>query len=192
MSEIDLIPNSYRRMQSNIRSLKILTVVLVVIVVVSGLIFMYVNQEASRLNLEITELQQQKNISVQQNIQLAGLEEARKKYSRQLELLNTLRSGATVGRMFLVVDQALADENLWFLQWQLRRGNAQGLLQGKETEMTIKGQAQDYESLSRFVNNLLGQPEIKHVRVLKSTLRRYTNSSVIDFDLIVHVREAAT
>ncbi len=207
MSEVDLIPNSYRRLQSHIRLLKIFAVAVLVIVSIAGLFFIYLNHEIKSLHQEVAELQQQKNVSVQQRDQLVRIQEAKTEYGHQLDLLNKLRGGATVGRMFQVIDRALADEKLWFLNWRLTRGDVQGVAKGKPqpasstansfllsknekgTEMAIKGQAQDYETLSRFVNNLLGQPEIHGVRVLKSSLRRYTKSSVVDFDLSVDVRQ---
>ncbi len=207
MSEVDLIPNSYRRLQSHIRLLKILAGAVVVTVTIAGLVIISFNHGIKRLHLEVAELQQQKNVSMQQRDQLVRIQEAKTKYGNQLDLLNKLRGGATVGHMFKVIDRALADENLWFLHWRLMRGDVQDIQEGnvkpasntagnfllggkqKGIEMIIKGQAQDYESLSRFVNNLLGQPEIKNVRVVNTSLRRYTSSTVVDFNLSVHVRQ---
>ncbi len=207
MSDVDLIPSSYRRLQSHIRLLKNLAVAVVVIVMIAGMVLLYLNHEITQLHAEVAEFQKKKNITVRQNEQLVGLQEAKTKYGNQLELLNKLRRGATVGSMFQVIDNALADENLWFLQLRMTRADVL-VVQGvkpqptsntgksapvadkeKGIEMIIKGQAQDYETLSRFVSNLLDQPEIKGVRVLNSSLRHYTTSSVVDFNLSVDVRQ---
>ncbi len=207
MSEVDLIPSSYRRLLSHIRLLKNLAVTVVGIMIIAGMMFIYLNHEITRLHMEVAEFQEKKNVSVRQNEQLVRLQEAKMKYGKQLELLNKLRRGATVGLMFQVIDNALAEENLWFLKLRMTRADvlvAQGVkpqptsntgvsvpLTEKEKgiEMVIKGQAQDYETLSRFVSNLLDQREIKGVRILNSSLRRYTTSSVVDFDLSVDVRQ---
>ncbi len=113
--------------------------------------------------------------------------------------------------MFSTIDRSLAGDELWFLNWRFRRAGVsvgpdqktrnsgyfvvmpQGEQQSAsqawqiETHMQIKGQAIDHSALSRFVKSLFEQPEIHNVRVLKTSLRRYAATSVVDFDLAVVV-----
>jgi hypothetical protein len=53
------------------------------------------------------------------------------------------------------------------------------------THMEINGQALDYSSLSGFVRKLINQPEIDDVKVINTSLRNYTSSQVVDFNLVV-------
>jgi len=68
MSDVDLIPNSYRRRQSHIRSLKMLMLVVVAIMLVSGFVYAFFNHKIDQLQQDVAELQRQKNVSVQTRI----------------------------------------------------------------------------------------------------------------------------
>ena len=111
--------------------------------------------------------------------------------------------------MFVTIDRALKDHDVWFTRWQFQRA---GVLVGKEqvgvstgyfiivpegernndegtwqveTRMMIQGQAVDHAALSEFVDGLFAQPEIVDVRVQRTLLRPYPSTNVVDFDLAI-------
>lgn len=211
MADIDLIPHDYRiGIQQRRLVIRFGLAVLALLVCSSGALATILVTKHN-VNLEITNLEQKKTISTQQRDQLTQLQAEQKQYQQQFELLNGLRSGAAVQRIFVTIDKALDDQSVWFQHWKFQRAGS--LIEHKEAEvqtgyiiilpaddktavpkawqihthMTITGQALDHAALSHFVRRLLDQPEVEDVRVLKTVLRRYTKTNVVDFDLAIVV-----
>lgn len=164
---------------------------------------------SATLKKDISVLQKQKAINAQQQAQLTAISDTKKMLQDKWHLLTGLRSGASADAMLLMIDKALAGDDVWFNVWQFRRA---GIVvdkapdevntgyfivvprgQGKaaqdktqiQTHMSINGQARDHAALSNFVKRLFKQPGIENVRVVRTNLRRYTNVNVVDFDISV-------
>ena len=210
MIDIDLIPAEYRARQSHKRWLTLLLAAsgtLIVAAVGSYFALSYLTKE---VRSDVEELLTHQAITKQQRAELEELSAYKTELQQQLALLNGLRSGAAAETMFVTIDRALVDEELWFLRWQFQRA---GVIVGEEekgvetgyfivvprgksgadkerarpwqveTHMSIKGQASDHSTLSKFVRRLFQQPEIADVRLHKTSLRHYSTAQVVDFDL---------
>ena len=208
MTGIDLIPADYRD-QVRLRGWGRYTAAAAVAVLVLSVAGYFVlDSWNKKLSVEISALQSRQQISEQQSETLAMLNGKKTNFERQLSLLTGLRSGAAAPAMFRTMDNALAGNEVWFLDWDFRRaghaveekpetvntgyfivvsdtdgsGEEAWMI---ETHMTIKGQAQDHAALSRFVRKLFEQPEIQDVRILNTS--RSSNERIVDFDLAVTV-----
>ena len=209
MTELDLIPSDYRAEQWQRRTLKMLAMGCSAIIVTTALGAAALGHATVRIRQQVTDLEARREVSGQQRAELEALNGHQEELEQQLALLEGLRSGAAADTMFLTIDRALADHTVWFTRWQFQRA---GVLVGEEqagvqtgyfivvpegqrnedggawqveTRMLIQGQALDHAALSEFVDGLFAQPEIVNVRVQKTSLRRYVQTSVVDFDLSI-------
>jgi hypothetical protein len=206
MREIDLIPASYRRAQARVLWTRLLLGALGGVVLGTVVAWLALGATIADIRAETARLQTQQAISAQESEQLASLTATSDNYQRQLQLLKGLRSGTAATNLFLVMDDALVGDDVWFTNWQFRRAGVT-TPDGKaleasyfivvpegapapeswqvETHMTITGQAENYSALSEFVKRLLSHPEIATVRVRRSELQRYEPRTIVDFDLAV-------
>ena len=165
-----------------------------------------------RLESEIATLQSQQAITNQQREALTQLDDHRSALQRKLELLTGLRGGAEAVQMFVTIDRAIQEGEVWFLDWEFRRAgsavehkpetNSNGYFilmpaeNGQagteawkiETHMTLRGQARDHSALSGFVRRLYRQRAIQDVRILDTS--RQPQNDVVDFRLAVTVNSA--
>lgn len=209
MAELDLIPQDYRdwvNQRTMARQYVIAIVVLnIVILASSGLFAKLSNQGMAR----VQELQSQSAITEQQQTQLEQLSAEQSEYEKRWSLLRGLRAGAAVEDIFRIIDEALVNDDLWFVDWSFRRagvvvdGETRGIETGYfvivsaeeqsgeipewqvETHMTLKGQARDHQALSTFVRSLFEQTDIKDVNVKNTSLTDYANGRVVSFDLTI-------
>jgi hypothetical protein len=212
MTGIDLIPADYRD-QTRLRGWGRYTVSAVAAVLVLSVAGYFVlDSWNKKISVEITALQSRQQISAAQSETLAMLNSKKANFERQLSLLTGLRSGAAAPAMFRTIDNALAGNEVWFLDWDFQRAghavekkpetvntgyfivvsDADGSGEEAwmiETHMTIKGQAQDHAALSRFVRKLFEQPEIQDVRILNTS--RMSKERIVDFDLAVTVNSGS-
>ena len=209
MAEIDLIPSEYRAQQWQRRTVRMLVMGCSAIVATTVVGAAALGHATTRIRQQVTDLEAQREVSGQQRSELEALNQEQGDLKQQLALLEGLRSGAAADTMFITIDRALADHTVWFSRWQFQRA---GVLVGEEqagvqtgyfivvpegqrnddggawqveTRMLIQGQALDHSALSEFVDGLFAQPEIVDVRVQKTSLRRYVQTSVVDFDLSI-------
>jgi len=214
MADIDLIPQDYRNwltQQSVLRKYLIVFAALNAVVIIFA---MLLNQTSERVALRAAQLKSQNAITQQQQVQLERLQQQHAEYERQLGLLRGLRAGAAVDEIFAVIDRALSDKDLWFLDWKFRRagvvvnGEKRGVETGYfvivdekqkgipsdewkvETRMTIHGQAKDHQALSTFVRSLFDQSEIKDVNVQKTFSTNHGNGRVVQFDMTITLNSA--
>ncbi len=155
------------------------------------------------------QLESQSAISAQQRQQLEELAAQQSDFERRWSLLRGLRAGAAVEDIFRIVDNALVDDELWFVNWSFRRagvvvnGETRTIETGYflivpdeqrpsetpdwqvETHMTLEGRAVDHQALSTFVRALFEQPDIKDVSVRRTSLTDYANGRVVSFDLTI-------
>lgn len=211
MHEIDLIPQDYRIQLIKLKMLKQFGIISAALLLLSTSGYATLGYTTQQLKSEASRLQKQKEITAQQRSSLIQMQEQKSKLQQQWKLLQGLRSGAAVGTMFEAIDSALPAD-VWFLSWKFLRT---GVVEVKEktntvnsgyfivvpkseakkkptgsllqTNMAITGQARDHSALSKFVRALFKQSEIQDVRVVKTSLRRYSTTSVVDFDLAVIV-----
>ena len=206
MREIDLIPASYRAARRQTFLLKALVGVVIGLVTTTAAARVWLDMRIEAIDTEVSSLQARQTITTGERDQLAALTETKRNYEEQLYLLSGLRSGAATTDLFATIDDALIDDEVWFRSWEFRRAgvtNAEGqsIETGYfvvvtdnaadndtwrvETHMTIAGQALDHAALSRFVQRLLGHPEIENVHIRRTELQRFATRSLVDFDLAV-------
>ena len=206
MPELDLIPDDYRvrlNQHAMLRRSVVLFIPLIAVTVLSGIAL---GQVTNRVNEYAAELQTRNAITQQQRAQLQQMQDQYAEYQRQWALLRGLRAGAAVEDIFLIVDQAMVEDDLWFNEWKFRRagvivdGQQRGIETGYfvivapddgagdnrnwqvETHMTINGQARDHQALSNFVRTLFEQPDIKDVNVRKTSLTNYDMTVTLNSD----------
>ena len=214
MVELDLIPQDYRKwlnQRAMLRQYAILFVALNVVVLASSGVLAQLSKSAART---VQDLQSQSAITEQQQVQLEQLRAQQSEYERRWSLLRGLRAGAAVEDIFLIIDRALSNNDLWFVDWSFRRagvvvdGETRDVETGYflivledgnysndsewqvETHMNVNGQARDHEALSRFVRALFEQPSIKDVSVEKTSLTDYANGRVVEFELTIVLNSA--
>jgi hypothetical protein len=214
MSEIDLIPAVYRQRRRFVRWLKTAVICLVLASTLIGSAFAVLKAEADKLDEGLRLLQLRKDISAQRRGELEGLNATRQDLNQQLELLSGLRSGAAAVQMFTTMDQALGGGDVWFTNWAFRRAgtpagaqpdavhagyfvvvndakSAQAETWMIETQMKIDGEAVDHAALSSFVSNLIEQPEIQDVRVVRTETIVVQERPLVRFSLDVVVAPGA-
>jgi hypothetical protein len=211
MNDIDLIPSDYRLRCWLARSSRRLGIAVAAIFIVTATAYAAMHHARQNAKAEIERLRTQAEISARHKSELDQLREQKSRYEGQLALLKGLRGGASAEAMFVAIDRALTENDVWFVDWEFRRS---GKVVGPEAQtdnkgyfvvlsssgsegnndawqieahMSIKGQANDHSALSRFVRRLLTQPEIQDVHVLSSAQRKTRDNRVVEFDLSVSV-----
>lgn len=210
MAEIDLIPVAYRTriwVQNWFVRLGVALAGIVVILMAAYFYLASLNRDVSK---EVTELQSRQEINNRQREELKQLYDRKTGIESQLALLRELRSGAAAPKMFLTLDRALTNGDVWFLDWEFQRAGSRAkpgeesvntgyfiIVQGGkdketteawkiETHMNIRGQAKDHSALSGFVRRLFAQSDIKDVRILSTSRQR--GSEMVEFSLAVIVK----
>lgn len=213
MADIDLIPREYRYWLWQLAWLKKSAVGLLATLLLATVGYFYLDITATSTQKELQAMQQQKAITQQQQHELEQLSNNKEELARQWSLLNGLRGGTSVESILTVVDKALLDQQVWFLDWQFARAGqtakpkqqttntgyfvvASGSNKGEpampdrwhvDTHITIRGQAIDHAAFSGFVQRLLKQAEIADVKVVKTALSRISDINIVDFDIAILV-----
>jgi len=214
MTEIDLVPGDYRRLtwlRGRVRStaIVVLAAAFLSVAIYAGLRIWSVSMDR-----HIATLQSKQAITNQQREALTQLNIQKSDLQRKLELLTGLRGGAEAVQMFVTIDRAMQDNDVWFLDWDFQRAgttvkntpettsngyfilipaeNGQGSKEAWkiDTHMTFRGQARDHSALSAFVRRLYRQKEIQDVRILDTT--RKANGGAVEFRLAVTVNSAGS
>jgi Tfp pilus assembly protein PilN len=218
MNNIDLIPLEYHRKRLFSGWLKIATLVVFALTALIVSVFAILRYESANMQQKIDQLQAQKAISNNHREQLQQLNQKKEALQQQLKLLAGLRSGESAETMFDVINRAMPGQKIWINRWGFRRAGTpvdeadravntgyfivipQGVGKGRkpkpetwkiETQMTLQGQAFDYEALSDFVLNLTRRPEIDNVRVVTTRMTQLKNIKLVDFSLEVIVSAGA-
>ena len=216
MHSIDLIPAEYRLARWLKGWLRQLAITAAVIAGLSVLAFVGLQQRANSLTAEVQRLEQQQAVTAQQRAVLEDLDRRKTSIGQQLSVLKGLRSGAPAQAVFKVVDKALADAEVWFLEWTFQRAGMKSpnseqagvetgyfvmipdsaVAEGSqpwlvETHMTIKGQARDYKALSRFVNGLYAELTVVDVKVQRTEMSQRNSKDVVQFEVAVVLNSEA-
>ena len=209
MAEIDLIPSDYRNRVVIYGWGRGLLVAVIVIIAFSVVTYVALDVANRKLRENVALLQNRQQSIVLDRDALREISEKRDHYQRQWKLLKNLRDSTAAGKMFIIVDRAISDGDVWFLSWEFQRsgtfvefqpessregyfivlsdnkGNETGEAWQINTHMTIKGQASDHSALSKFVRRLYEQPEVKEVRILNTSL--VNTAKVVNFNMVVTV-----
>ncbi len=211
MHELDLIPESYRQRLKIQRWLNIFfSSFIVVLIVIAGLHVAITNKLVD-LKSKVQLLQKDKQLTLQQQQQFKLLQEQEKSLAARLKMINSLRGGPPAKQIFLAIDRVI-NPNIWFTKWQFFRANTvvpvtpetvptgyfivipdqlnpgpQQQAWKMETHMEIAGQALSYSILANFVKNLVKQPEIEDVKLIKTNLGNFLDSQVVEFKMAVLV-----
>lgn len=215
MSDIDLIPTDYRRGLWLRHKLFIFAVLCGGLVALTMVAHFSLGHFVSIAKADIRVLQAQQQIATQQREDLARRQAKKKNYEHQLVLLKGLRSGAAAEKMFITVDRALRDGEVWFLNWEFKRagevvkeaartvntgyfivvpageGHKKAETWRIDTHMSIRGEARDHAALSRFVRRLVDQPEIQDARVIRTAAHTQLETRVVNFEIAVIVNSGA-
>lgn len=172
------------------------------------------DQLADRTRGEASRLKAESDITQQKQAEIERLDVEQREYEGQLSLLYGLRAGAAIEDIFSIVDRSFAAGELWFLDWSFQRagiivdGEKRGIETGYfiivsedgepasgqdlevETRMTIRGQAQNHQSLSKFVRALFEQRDIRDVSVQKTSQADYASRRVVDFAITIVLNSA--
>ncbi len=214
MAELDLIPQDYRnwlKQRWMFRQYVIVFAILNVLVLASSGVLAQMSKSATGT---VRDLQSQSAITEQQQLQLEQLREQQTEYERRWSLLRGLRAGAAVEDIFRIIDRALTNNDLWFVDWRFRRAGVvvdgetrdvetgyflivleDGSYDGNtewqvETHMTVNGQAREHQALSNFVRALFEQDSIRDVSVQKTSLIDYAGGRVVEFELAIILNSA--
>ncbi len=213
MADIDLIPREYRYWLWQLQWLKQSAVGLSGVLALATAGYLYLDITAAATQKKLQTLQQQQAITQQQQQELEQLSNSKAELARQWTLLNGLRGGTSVESILTVIDRALVDQQVWFLDWEFARAGhaakrprqssnsgyfviSSGKNKGEpsmpdrwqvDTHITIKGQAIDHAAFSGFVQRLLQQAEIADVKVVKTALSRISDVNIVNFDIAILV-----
>lgn len=215
MSDIDLIPSDYRLGLWLRRSGKRFVAALTLVVIVSVLVLLGLQRSTASVRDDIDGLQTLQAAAVQQREQLNALNDRKLWAQRRLDLLDGLRGGIEAQAMFVCIDRALAEGEVWFTRWEFQRAGSvvphreEAVETGYfvvlpkrsdepvteawriETHMSIQGGARDYAALSGFVSRLLAQPEIQSVHVQNTATHDRAGHPTVEFTLAVVVNTGA-
>jgi Fimbrial assembly protein (PilN) len=195
VNEIDLIPADYRaqrQRESVLRTLGGLAGIVLIagLGVGSGFAF-----AASRVHGELATLELKRQQAEQQRVELGNLQGERARLEEQWARLQALRGEDDIGTLFHLIDRTLPAGDLWFDRWELHRDVDEAAPAAASAaapdgaavrgQMRIVGQARDHAALSRFVRALYESPEVRDVHLERTTLRHYTQASVVAFELAV-------
>jgi hypothetical protein len=215
MHELDLVPTSYKERQKIKGWIRLFGLVFVgLLLVVAGLRITTVNKTKA-VNNKAEVLQQNKQLSLDQQQKYNTLVTEEDKLKKDLEVLKGLRGGPSAKQILLAVDRVM-QKDVWFTQWSFVRAREITQVQPAtvqtgyfivipqeangspnqqawklDTHMEISGQALGHSSFSNFIKNLTNQPEIDDVKIVNTSLQNYTDSQVVDFRIIVIIANKA-
>ncbi len=207
--ELDMIPGRYRERLKIKRWCQQFLLVFGLLIISMVLLHLSLARETQRVQANIRHLQKDKSFNLQQQKKYNALFDTETRFLKNLELLSGLRGGPSARQILLAIDRVV-NERVWFIKWSFRRagevaefkpqtvetgyfiviprntaGNDKQKTWKLDTHMQINGQALDHSSLSRFVTNLIKQPEVDDVQVINTGLRRHMDTQIVDFNLVV-------
>lgn len=207
MDEIDLIPSYYRERVVKLRLIKIFGLVFLCLGLLTGVAYGALEYVNRGTKVEISKLSKIKEITSLQREELRLLKLEKKKLDYQWALLDGLRTAVAAEDLFIAIDNAIQDVDVWFSSMMFQRNEIeieekniahagyffivtpndkeQSLAIG--TKMHIKGEALNHSSLSTFVNNLIDQSEILDAKVLETSSGNNRDSNIVKFNLSITV-----
>jgi len=207
MNDIDLIPSYYREHVVKLRTLKVFGYIFICLILSTSVAYGALEFVKRGATLEISKLSKIKEITSQQREELRLLKSEKNRLDYQWTLLDGLRTAVAAEDLFVAIDSAIQDVDVWFSSMKFQRDEVeieredtihtgyfiiatpsneeQSLAIG--TTMLIKGEALDHSTLSSFVNNLIDQSEILDAKVLETSSGKNRNSNAVKFNLAITV-----
>jgi hypothetical protein len=209
MSDIDLIPQVYRTRRWQARWMKHTAWLIAGLAGALVLSWTALGVATDKARTQVEAIQNKLAFDAEQQADIERLGAEKAELERQFRLLSNLRSGAAAGDMFVTVDRALTNDDIWFRNWKFERA---GVMVSEEVEtkntgyflivpdgadqlasnelrikthMEIKGQALDHSALSSFVRRLFVQPGIDDIRIRRTSLIDRNRADTLDFELAV-------
>ncbi len=209
MREMDLIPPEYRSQQTR-RKLS-LSICGACAVLASLLVFSAATtrQSIADLRVELAAREAARAALQSQAVKTSAMQNQLGAAEELLVRLQELRSGVSASSVLDAVHRAIADQDIWFTDWEFaRRGvvneattpravetgyfivTPAGELEPQsaalvETRMKIRGHASDHSALAEFVRALLAEPQISDVRVIRTFKQTDGRSAYLTFDVSV-------
>jgi len=212
MTDIDLIPESYRRGRRARSWLGRFAVAYMALLfgLLAAKAVLSVNIDARAS--EARKMRVDAAAALQRKAHLDQLDSQRVALAKQLAMLDTLRAGPPTGEIFAAVDRALEGRRVRFLSWRFQRagelvetpartintgyfvvvpaGSKKPAVNGwrLRTHMEIKAVAVDHSALAEFVSRLANQAAFKDVKVLETHAQQEGGREVVAFGLAVVIR----
>ncbi|UTW07136.1 PilN domain-containing protein [Pseudomonas benzenivorans] len=214
MHDFDLIPQDYRAWLWRRRFVVRMVWLQLLLAALVAAVSLGLGWQSRQMEQRLEALQAQRNISDLQRTQLLELGKVHQQLQQQARFLEGLRSGIAATDLLQAIDRALVDEGVWFMRWSFQRDgslveqaapqagdtgyfivvpsqtspqDSQRQVMQFHTRMSVKGQALDHATLSAFIRRLLEQPQVTDAYLKRTSVRQYTASQVVDFDLEVMV-----
>ncbi len=211
MNEFDLIPADYRRNRQIYGDLARFGIAALAIVAVTFVAVTALSVATGRAEEKARALGGQQALIDQKSAQLQTLDEQIASMSEQFEALTGFRGGQSAPGLLVGIDRAFAGSEVWFSELVFSRAgsmvdkaeaaqsNGYFIVLPKEVEsaterawqiethMEVLGYARNYAGLSDFVGNLLKQPEIHSVKIVRSALRKQAEVELVEFELAIIV-----
>ena len=189
MREIDLIPGDYREHLWKLHVFKIFCVIILGILLLTGTTYaalVYVKQGTQS---EIEHLSKIKDNVSKQRDELEIIRKELNELDHQWSILSGLRISIAAEDLFVAIDRAIQDVDVWFTNMSFKRAELNVsdrndvntgyfiIISPKDesnvlaigAELIIAGETTNYSTLSSFVNNLIDQEEILNAKVLETS-----------------------
>ncbi len=214
MTDIDLIPTSYRQTLRLRHYLKIFLIGYGLLLLSTGgakaVLMTTLNAESQAIG----NLNQSKATLLNRKKELERLRGESARLAKRLQMLEKLRGGPPVKDVFLAIDHALNGQ-VWFLDWQFLRAGEyvpvkpQSVNTGyfivipseksdgeprawqMATHMKIRGLAVDHSVLASFVSRLNREAVIGEVKIISTRVQHASSQGGVDFELAVIVHRPA-
>lgn len=208
MTEIDLIPDDYRKylhLRWMIRSYIIFLSVLVLSVAIGRGWATYLIKAEENM---IEKLKADENLILKQSKQIDNLKTQKSHVEVLLEALDALQKGPSAEQLFVTMSRTI-NHLTWITLWKFVRvdeanekesayrkiGNFLGKSKSenekepwrKQTYMEISGETLNHSALADFVIKLLEQPIIDGVHELKTWTSKQNTSMVVEYSLAVTI-----
>lgn len=210
MPDLDLIPFEYRQELLVRHGLKIFCLIYVVLLACVGGAKYVLHDQNVQMKQQVSIFEVSRKEANRKQHVLSELEQDKKYLEKRALIKDRLTRGPSAQQMFLVMDRSL-DETTWFKRWVFQRpdkfsdiemepaetqfslsvpaANNNPQVQASTTRMDIKGQAINHTKLAILIHNLATQPEFEDVKVIRTSQGRSKSTEVLDFDLVIRVRD---
>jgi uncharacterized protein YegJ (DUF2314 family) len=209
MGEMDLIPGDYRQNRNRRGLLRNFIMVCVLVLCCIGLARMLLTYLIWRENVQVVRLEQQENISEQNKAKSDAYRQQKQVTEQQLTALNELRGRDRVALFLQAIDAAYGN-GIWFDSVHFMRQNKTGTLENVpgaantgiivvpngadaapqidiSQSVEILGHAANHSLLAEFMRTLGAQSSVADLRLIDTSLRNYTTTQVVDFNLALQM-----
>ena len=176
--------------------LKFFALACLALVLVIGAGMFVINSEISALKQQVETSEGHRLIKNQKRQIVGQLEQEIALLEFRAQTREHLLGGTKAGLIMLILDRVL-DRDVWLKKLSYERGeipddeSAPEKVTGRSgsgRRIDIKGQSMGHSQLADLVRKLTAEPEIKDVAVLRTSRVNIASVDVLDFDLIVWLR----